>query len=153
MRRFIVILLIPMMMLFCCQSALADATPIECKLASSVDWSSDEWFETAETRAFLTVLFLFEAGANNTISIDNYSVNDSLVCKNGDILSIAVCGENDTLMIFYEPTTPYASLLLMEPYTIEVVQNSLSQLYPEVKLNTSESLLLALDMLQTLYNN
>lgn len=153
MRRLIVALVIPIIMLACCQHSFADATQMDCKLASSVDWSSEEWFETEESRAFLTMLFLFEMGTNNTISIDKYSVSDSLVCRNENILSIAICGKSDTLMIFYEPDLPYASYLLMKQYSIDDLQYSLSALYPEVKLNTSEALQQALDLLQTMYNN
>ena len=153
MRRLIIALIIPIIMLSYCQHSFADATQMECKLASSVDWSADEWFETEENRAFLTMLFLFEMGTNNTISIDKYSVSDSLVCKNENILSIAICGKNDTLMVFYEPNIPYASYLLMKQYPIEDLQYSLSALYPEVKLNSSEALQQALDLLQTMYNN
>ena len=153
MRRLIIALIIPIIILSYCQHSFADATQMECKLASSVDWSADEWFETEENRAFLTMLFLFEMGTNNTISIDKYSVSDSLVCKNENILSIAICGKNDTLMVFYEPNIPYASYLLMKQYPIEDLQYSLSALYPEVKLNSSEALQQALDLLQTMYNN
>ena len=153
MKRLIVILAVPVIMLFYCQRSFADATQIECKLASSVDWSSDEWFETAESRAFLTMLFLLEMGTNNTISIDDYSVRNSLVCKNESILSIAVCGDNDTLLIFYEPNISYASYLLMQPYPISDLQYSLSALYTEVEKNTSEALQQALDLLQTMYND
>lgn len=152
MRRLIAGLVIPIM-LFCCQRSFADATQIECKLVSAVDWSSDEWFETEESRALLTMLFLFEMGTNNTIVIDKYSVGDSLVCKNGSILSIAICGENDTLMIFYEPDLPYASYLLMKQYPIDGLQYSLSALYTEVKLNSSEALQQTLDLLKTMYIN
>lgn len=153
MRRSIIVLLIPIILLSYCQQSSADATQIECNLASAIDWSSDEWFETEESRAFLTILFLFEMGTNNTISIDNYSVRDSLVCKNGNVLSIAICGKNNTVMIFYEPEIPYASYLLMNQYSIDDLQYSLSALYPEVKLNTGDALQQALDLLQTMYNN
>ncbi len=153
MRRFIVILLIPVIMLFYCQSSCAEAIQTECKLATAVDWSAEEWFETAESRALLTMLFLFEMGANNTISIDDYSVSDSLVCKNDGILSIAICGKNDSLMIFYEPEMPYASYLVMEKYTIDVLQNSLNLIYPDVTINTSEALQQALDLIGTMINN
>jgi len=148
-----VVLTIPIIMLSCCQHSFADAVQMECKLASAVDWSSDEWFETEESRAFLTMLFLFEMGTNRTISIGKYSINDSLVCKNENILSIAICGENDTLMIFYEPDIPYASYLLVKQYPIDDLQYSLSVLYPDIRLNTNGALQQAIDMIQTMYNN
>ncbi len=153
MRRLIAALVIPIILIFCCQCSFADATQIDCKLASAVEWSSDEWFETAENRAFLTMLFLFEMGTNNTITIDNYSVGDSLVCKEGNILSIAICGKNDTLLIFYKPDIPYASYILMRQYPIDNLQYSLNTLYTKVEPNTSEALQRALDLLQTMYNN
>lgn len=140
-------------MLSYCQHSFADAIQMDCKLASSVDWSANEWFETEENRALLTMLFLFEMGTNSTISIDKYTVSNSLVCKNENILSIAICGKSDTLMIFFEPDIPYASYLLMQPYSIDDLQYSLTALYPEIKLNTSEALQQALDLLQTMYNN
>ena len=153
MRRLIVILLILAIMLFCWQGSYAEAIQTECKLATAVDWSAEEWFETAENRALLTMLFLFEMGANNTISVDEYSVSDSLVCKNENTLSIAICGNKDSLMIFYAPELPYASYLSMEKYTIDVLQNSLNLIYPEVKLNTKEALEQALDLIGTMYSN
>ena len=153
MKRLIVALIIPVIVLLGCQHSFADATQIECKLASAVDWSSDEWFETAENRALLTMIFLFDMGTNNVINVDKYYVSDSLVCKNGNILSIAICGENDTLMVFFEPDIPYASYLSMEHYSIDSLQYSLSALYPEIESNTTEALQQALDLLYALYNN
>ena len=99
------------------------------------------------------MLFLFEMGTNNTISIDEYSVSDSLVCKNENTLSVAICGKKDSLMIFYAPEMSYASYLRMENYTIDVLQNSLNLIYPEVRINTKEALQQALDLIGAMSSN
>lgn len=153
MRKIIAFLFIPVVMLFHCQSSNAEAIQIECKLVNAVNWSADEWFETAENRALLTMLFVYEMGANNTIAIDEYSVSDSLVCKNESLLSVAICGNKDSIMIFYTPDLPYAKFLPMEKYTIDTIQNTLELIYPEVKLNSKEALQQALDLIGTMLSN
>lgn len=134
------------------QCALADAIPMTCEFANSINWTSDAWFSSAENRAFLTILFLFEMGANKTISIDDYSAGESLVCRKGDVLSIAICGDYHTLMIFYEPNIKYASYLYMDKYELANLYRSLNSIYEEAHINTSSALEEALSLLRSTYN-
>lgn len=134
-------------------NSLADSVPIPCQLVEAVDWSANEWISTPENRAFLTVLFLFEMETGNIISIDDYYASESIVCKNDDVLSIAICGKKNSIMIFYRPSIHYASYLVMEQYTVDTLKSSLDHIYEEVYINTTTAMQEALELLETIYNS
>ncbi len=149
-KRIVSFLLTFILCLTCCTCFADDLKDCDLSYANSMNLSTEEWFSTDINRAALTVLVLFEFWQKDLIdSLDSYDILESVVCRPTDEdLAVLICGEKDTLLVFYTPRMPFSQYLFMKKSNAAELQKGLSNVFGERIPNTADSILAAMEMLR-----
>lgn len=129
----------------------SDPIPFESSLVDGADFTAKQWFSTDYSRATFTIMLIYELSVRENLSLTDYSIAESVVGMTSDgILSVAICGTKDTLLIFYIPsnTQNKAQYMKMSKVDFSDLYSLMKTQNDETYINDTASLQKALEQLQ-----
>ena len=134
-------------------SAETSSEPIlfEASLVDGSGFSAKQWISSDYSRAMFTVLMAYELSIRENLALNDYSIAQSVVALSSDgILTAAICGTQDTLLIFYNPADikDKAQYTKMSKVDFSDLYNLMKTRNDKVHINDAGSLKRALEKLQ-----
>ena len=136
------------------ETSTSSAVKFEPKLADAMKYDADKYMSTSLNRALVTVLLFLQLTGDKVYTTDDYSLIDSMVAEQKGIITVALLGEKNTLVMLYAPGTGVASHMTLSATSKTTIEAILKEGgNTEVYTNSIDDLKTVLEMLKEVLNN